>query len=265
MTPAEAARLADLALEAAGAAAEVALERRRSGLLVGTKSTPTDLVTDADRAAEATLVERLLTARPDDGVLGEEGAEREGTSGIVWVIDPIDGTTNFVYDHPGWSVSVAACAEGRPLAAAVVVPSLRRSYRAARGGGAYEDGRLLRLAEPPQLAAALVATGFGYDPARRAAQADVLRGLLPRIRDVRRMGAASVDLCSVAAGRIDAYYERGLAPWDMAAGWLVATEAGALVTDLAGGDPSGDMVIAAAPGLHGDLRGLLEELLADHS
>ncbi len=265
MTPAEAARLADLALEAAGAAAEVALERRRSGLLVGTKSTPTDLVTDADRAAEATLVERLLTARPDDGVLGEEGAAREGTSGIVWVIDPIDGTTNFVYDHPGWSVSVAACAEGRPLAAAVVVPSLRRSYRAARGGGAYEDGRRLRLAEPPQLAAALVATGFGYDPARRAAQADVLRGLLPRVRDVRRMGAASVDLCSVAAGRIDAYYEWGLAPWDMAAGWLVATEAGALVTDLDGGDPSSDMVIAAAPGLHRDLRGLLEALLAERS
>ena len=261
MTPAEAAQLADLAVSAAEAAAEVALERRRSGLLVGTKSTPTDLVTDADRAAEATLVDQLLTARPDDGVLGEEGAEREGTSGIVWVIDPIDGTTNFVYDHPGWSVSVAACAEGKPLAAAVVVPSLRRTYRAARGGGAYEDGRRLRLGEPPQLAGARVATGFGYDAARRAVQADVLRGLLPRVRDVRRMGAASVDLCSVAAGRVDAYYEWGLSPWDMAAGWLVATEAGAVVTDLSGRDPSAEMVIAAPPALHRDLSALLGELL----
>lgn len=263
MTPAEAARLADLATTAASAAAEVALERRRSGLLVGSKSTPTDLVTDADRAAEATLVEVLLAERPDDGVLGEEGTDRPGTSGIVWVIDPIDGTTNFVYDHPGWSVSVAACAEGRPLAAAVVVPSLRRTYRAARGGGSYEDGRRLRLDEPPPLATALVATGFGYDPARRAAQADVLRELLPRVRDIRRMGAASVDLCSVAAGRIDAYYEWGLAPWDMAAGWLVATEAGALVTDLSGGDPSPEMVLAAAPALHRDLGGLLGELLTN--
>lgn len=179
--------------------------------LIDTKSTSTDMVTEMDRASEALLVRRLQELRPDDGIVGEEGASRPGTTGVVWVVDPLDGTTNYLYRHPGWNVSVGATVDGVPAVGAVVVPSQGDTFAAATGHGASRNGRPLRIAAPAPLATALVGTGFGYDPAIREVQARALTRLIARIRDVRRMGAAAADLCSVACGRLDAYYEAGLA------------------------------------------------------
>jgi myo-inositol-1(or 4)-monophosphatase len=258
------AELAALALDTARAAAALAVRLRAAPLEIDTKSSGTDMVTNADRAVEALIVERLRDARPNDGVLGEEGAGGDHGSldaEIVWIVDPIDGTTNFVYDHPGWAVSIAARlggVEGDEVVGAVVVPGLGDEFVAVSGAGATCNGRSITIRSPPPLAEALVATGFGYDPARRARQAAGLTTVLPRIRDIRRVGAASVDLCSVGIGRVDAFYELGLKPWDLAAGGLVATEAGARVADLHGGRPGPDGVLVAAhPGLWDALSELL--------
>lgn len=234
-------------------AAETA-ELLRSGLgrartQVDTKSTGTDMVTEMDRAAEAHIVERLLGARPDDGILGEEGTDRTGTSGVRWVVDPLDGTTNYLYELPGFAVSIAAELDGE-VAVGVVHDVVRdECFSAVRGGGATRNGQVVRASELTDPALALVATGFSYDAARRARQAEVLVEVLPRVRDVRRFGAAAVDLCSVACGRVDAYYERGLAPWDLAAGGLIAAEAGAVVRTFPGVGPGSHGVVAAAPGV----------------
>ncbi len=252
--------LAELALDVARAAARHAQELRLGVLDITTKSTGTDMVTDADRASERLIIEQLLTARPDDGVLGEEGGERVGTSGVRWVIDPIDGTTNFVYDHPGWAVSIGAEVDGTVVAGAVVSPTIGAEYHAARGEGAFLCGRRIQLGPPPPLAEALVATGFGYAADRRARQGAVIAQLLPRVRDIRRMGAAAVDLCSLAAGRVDAYYESGLQAWDLAAGGLVATEAGARIGALDGGDARPGDVLGCHPDLYDELFDLLHEL-----
>lgn len=256
--------LAALALDTARAAAALAVELRAAPLEVDTKSTRTDLVTNADRAVEALIVERLRAARPDDGVLGEEGAGGDHGSldaEVVWIVDPIDGTTNFVYDHPGWAVSIAARlggVGGDDVVGAVVDPRHGDEFVAIRGAGATRNGHPITIGPPAPLAEALVATGFGYDPARRARQAEVFVTVLPHIRDTRRMGAASVDLCSVGIGRVDAYYELGLAAWDLAAGVLVATESGARVEELHGGRPQPDgIVVAAHPGLWDELAELL--------
>jgi myo-inositol-1(or 4)-monophosphatase len=224
---------------------------------VGTKSSPTDMVTEIDRASEQLIVDAIRTVRPDDGVLGEEGADDSGTSGVRWIIDPIDGTTNYLYAHPGFAVSVAAEVDGIAAVGVVHDPLHGDVFHAARGRGACRNNEPIHVSSKADLATALVATGFAYDPERRRLQAAVLTDVLPRIRDVRRMGAASVDLCSVACGRVDAYYERGLSPWDLAAGSLIATEAGALVGDLEGGPPSGDFVLAANPTLFVPMRSLL--------
>jgi myo-inositol-1(or 4)-monophosphatase len=224
---------------------------------VGTKTSPTDMVTEMDRASEALVVAGLLRARPDDGVLGEEGTTRPGTSGVRWVVDPLDGTTNYLYGFPAWAVSVAAEVAGEVVAAAVADPSHGEVFTATRGGGAACNGRPLALDPGPLLETALVGTGFSYESGRRARQAAVLAEVLPRVRDVRRAGAAALDLCWVAAGRLDAFYERGLQPWDLAAGALVATEAGACTGDLDGGPPSTAFALAAAPGLFDPLCGLL--------
>jgi myo-inositol-1(or 4)-monophosphatase len=226
---------------------------------VGTKSSATDLVTDMDRAAERLIVEQLLGARPDDGVEGEEGHRRRGSSGVTWVIDPIDGTTNYVYGFPGFAVSIAARVGDQAAAGVVVDPLHGDIFSAVRGAGATRNGEPIRTSQATDLPAALVATGFSYEAPRRARQAMVLTQVLPAVRDIRRMGAASVDLCWVACGRVDAYYERGLKPWDHAAGALVAAEAGAAVGDLDGGPPSGDFVLAAAPALFAPLQALLTE------
>jgi fructose-1,6-bisphosphatase/inositol monophosphatase family enzyme len=247
--------LLTLAADAAGAAAELLLARlHEARALVETKTSGTDMVTDVDRASEALLIERLLGARPHDGFLGEETGERVGTSGVRWVVDPLDGTTNYLYGFPGFNVSVAAEDEHGTVVGVVVDPSLGETYRAARGGGATRNGAPIRCSAKADLATALVATGFGYDPARRGRQGAVAAAVLPRIRDLRRMGSAAVDLCSVAGGRVDAYYERGLNPWDWAAGSLIATEAGATV----GSQEELGYCLAAPPALFDALRGLLD-------
>ena len=248
--------LARSVAEAAGTLLLEGSARRRTS--VDTKTSPTDVVTEMDRASEALLVEGLLRARPDDGVLGEEGTTRPGTSGVQWVVDPLDGTTNYLYGLPAWAVSVAAEVDGRVVAAVVADPSHGEVFAATRGGGATCNGRPLAVGDGPGLATALVGTGFSYDAERRARQAAVLREVLPRVRDVRRAGAAALDLCWVAAGRLDAFYERGLQPWDLAAGALVAAEAGARTGDLDGGPASTAFALAAAPGLFTPLRDLLE-------
>jgi myo-inositol-1(or 4)-monophosphatase len=221
------------------------------------------MVTDMDRASERTIVEGILAARPDDAVVGEEGADRAGTTGIRWIIDPIDGTTNYVYGHPGFAVSIAAertdpaTGTAEVIVGVVADPLHREVFTAIAGGGAFRNGDPISCSTTVELGRALVATGFSYESKRRSRQATVLTHLLPAVRDIRRMGAASVDLCSVACGRVDAYYERGLKPWDFAAGALVAREAGALVADLDGGSASEAFTLAATPALHVPLAELL--------
>ncbi len=258
--------LSALALEAARAAGELLLARP-DHLPVDTKSSPTDVVTAMDRRSEELLVSRLLGARPDDGLLGEEGGQRLGTSGVRWVVDPLDGTVNYLYGHPVWAVSVAAEVDGQPAVGVVHCPAVAETYVGVRGRGAWRlagDGRrALQVGRPPELAAALVGTGFGYTEQRRQSQGRVIGAVLPRVRDVRRVGAASVDLCWVADGRLDAYWEKGLKPWDLAAGQVVATAAGAQVMGLRGMPAGEELVLAAAPGLAGPLHDLLCDLGAD--
>jgi myo-inositol-1(or 4)-monophosphatase len=253
--------LVDLAARVAERAGDLLLDglhRRR--VLVETKSTGTDMVSEMDRASEALIVEALLAARPDDSIVGEEGSARDGTSGVRWVIDPLDGTTNYLYAHPGWGVSIAAETREGVVAGVVLDPVHGDLFTATFGGGARRNGQPIACSDQQVLAHALVATGFGYQPVRRGAQAQVLVGLLPQIRDIRRMGAAAVDLCSVACGRVDAYFERGLAWWDLAAGSLIAAEAGAVLSSLDGGPVQAGSVMAAAPGIAAALRDCLSAL-----
>jgi myo-inositol-1(or 4)-monophosphatase len=237
--------------------AELARARHAGAPSASTKTSHTDMVTTMDLWAEERIVSRLLDARPDDGVLGEEGTAIAGTSGIRWCIDPIDGTTDYLYDHPGYSVSIAAIADGQPVVGVVADPALDQVFSAVRGHGAWRDNAPLRVSECHELSVALVGTGFSYDPARRGKQGLVLAQVLPKVRDMRRMGGAALDLCSVGCARLDAFYERGLNLWDVAAGGLVAAEAGALVTDLEGRPTWSGMVVAAPPRLHEALVALL--------
>lgn len=256
--------LLELAEGVAREAGRLIVDERPQGLEVAdTKTTATDVVTEMDTRSERLIVERLAAARPDDGFLGEEGSSRPGSSGVRWVVDPIDGTVNYLYGYPAYAVSVAAAVGDEVVAGAVVNPVSGEVFTAARGHGAWLNGRRLEPVAPPPLELAMVATGFGYDPRRRARQADVLRQLLPVVRDVRRAGAASLDLCAVATGRVDAYYEQGLKPWDLAAGGLVAEEAGAVVVGLHGRPAGEPMVVAGRQPLVGQLLLLLEELDAD--
>lgn len=251
-----------LATRAAREAAEYVRAERPSGRVevAATKSSDTDPVTRIDRGAERVVVERLLAERPDDGVMGEEGGVREGTSGVRWVIDPIDGTVNFVYGIERYAVSVAAELDGEVVAGAVVDVVHGTAWLAARGHGAVRERgdvrETLRLPEPPPLASALVGTGFSYDPDRRARQGAAVARLLPQVRDVRRIGAASLDLCSVADGTLDAYVEEGLQPWDHAAAGLVVTEAGGA---LGGHDgrPGERLVTAVHPGLEAEFSAVV--------
>jgi len=207
------------------------LRRRAGGVDVSaTKSTVTDLVTEVDCWAEERIVARILDARPDDAVLAEEGAGVAGTSGVRWLVDPIDGTTNFVYGHPGFSVSIGVEVDNRPVAGVVVDPLLGDEFCAAHGQGATRNGRPVRVSSVSDPAAALVATGFAYDSERRRLQAEALVTVLPRVRDVRRVGGAALDLASVSCGRVDAYFEWGLSPWDCSAGSVLVTEAGGVIT-----------------------------------
>lgn len=237
--------------------------------VAATKSSDVDPVTAMDLASEE-LVRRLLrAARPDDGLLGEESGLEAGTSGLTWVVDPIDGTVNYLYGLPSYAVSLAVVA-GEPdparwtaVAGAVHCVPDGRTWSAGHGQGADLDGGAVSVNAPRSLATSLVGTGFGYTVARRRQQARVLAEVLPRVRDVRRIGSAAVDLCTVASGGLDAFYERGLNPWDLAAGALVVTEAGGVVTGLRGGPPGAAMTVAGPAGTVAALAELLAGLDAD--
>lgn len=253
------ATISRVALDTAVEAADL-LRRgiEREDLVISTKSTGTDMVTEMDEASERLIVERLLGARPDDGMLGEEGTDVRGTSGVRWIVDPLDGTTNYLYGHTGCNVSIAAEVDGRLEVGVVVDIIANEVFVGVRGEGATRNGvPMPQLPAPPDLDGALIATGFGYEPVRRIAQAELLGRIIGQLRDVRRMGAAATDLCSVAAGRVDAYYERGLAAWDHSAGSVIAMACGARVTGLDDPAPSDDFVVAAHPDLHGPLTELL--------
>jgi myo-inositol-1(or 4)-monophosphatase len=253
--------LLEAAVEAACEAADLLVAHRRGGTVAvtDTKSSPTDVVTTADAASEALLRARLYDGRPGDGWLGEESgaaeaaARHEGvTSGVRWIVDPLDGTVNYLYDLPGWAVSVAAEVDGQVVAGCVVVPSAGEVFAAVLGGGGTCNGQPLTVSGCTELSQALVATGFSYEREVRSVQGEVVARLLPEVRDIRRFGAAAVDFCSLAAGRVDAFYEAGLKPWDRAAGALIAREAGATVTE--GDDGS---VIAASPAIFEPVRRLV--------
>ncbi|MEP6870740.1 MAG: inositol monophosphatase family protein [Anaerolineaceae bacterium] len=226
--------------------------------LIDTKSSPTDMVTEVDRAAEALIVGRILTARPNDGLLGEEGASRAGSSGVRWVIDPLDGTTSYVYGYPAYSVSIAAELRGETVAGVVYDAAHGLLYSAARGRGAFCDERPITVSGEARVGHALCGTGFGYDPARRAKQGAMVAQVLPRIRDIRRGGSAALDLCWVASGRLDAYFEQGLNAWDMAAGVLIVQEAGGVTGWAEGLTPK--CLVAANPALFGPIESMLNAL-----
>jgi len=257
-----------LAEDVAREAGRLIVDGRPADLRVAaTKSSPTDVVTEMDRASEDLLRTRLAQARPDDGLHGEEGGLQAGTSGVTWLVDPIDGTVNYLYGIPVYAVSVAAVVGDtttpgawRPVAGVVHNPAGDETWAAGLGLGARLDGRALRAAEPPPLAGALLGTGFGYFAGRRAVQSRVLASLLPRCRDIRRIGSAAIDICMVATGRFDGYFERGLNPWDLAAAMLVAEEAGVRVLGIDGLPPQHHMVVAAADPLVDVLVGELEAL-----
>ena len=239
-----------LALRLALQAGALVTAGRAAGLTdVRTKGTPTDMLTEFDQASEAVIMAGLRAERPLDGFVGEEGSSRQTESGITWFVDPIDGTTNFVYDLPGYAISIGAADERGMLVGVVHNPRLGETFTAIRNRGAHLDGRSIHPSGLTDLLTALVATGFGNEPERRALQGALVAKLLPSIRDIRRLGAASIDLCHVASGRVDAYYEEGLGPWDLAAGGLIAAEAGCTCTDLQGGPISNRQIVVATPGI----------------
>lgn len=257
----------NLAARIAREVGDLIVDGRRGGVgRVVTKSSPTDLVTEWDTRAEALIRRRLMQWRPDDGVLGEEGETIHGSSDITWVVDPIDGTTNFAFGLAGYAVSIAAVDAVGAIAAAVYAPAVRELFVAARGHGAWLHGEALQCSNQAAVSLALIGTGFAYDPAVRRQQWDVLAERAMNLRDIRRIGAASLDLCYVACGRLDAYFEQNLQPWDMAAGVLIAREAGAKVTDFAGNPVSRGDVLASGPLIHADLVTLLSlpRALGDH-
>ena len=246
-------------------AAATALRMRAEAITdVRTKSTDTDVVTAADRAVERQVVAALAAERPGDGVLGEEyGDSAEAATGPVrWILDPIDGTVNYLYGLPQYAVSLAAEVDGVVVAGVVHNPATGDEWTATLGGGAWRAGRRLAGSARTTLDQTLLATGFGYDQARRAYQGAVVAALLTRVRDIRRFGAASLDLCMAAEGSVDAYFEKGLNPWDHAAGGLVATEAGLLVSGLDGLPAGADMLVAAPPAIFTALHDALVELAA---
>ncbi|CAM5561894.1 MULTISPECIES: inositol monophosphatase family protein [Streptomyces] len=270
MTDVQPSDLLALAREAARRAGDLLRDGRPADLAVAaTKSSPIDVVTEMDIAAEKLITDVISGRRPQDGFLGEEGAATEGTSGIRWVIDPLDGTVNYLYGLPTWSVSIAAEQDGETVAGVVAAPMRGETYHAVRGGGAWATGpwegeRRLTCRPTAPLDQALVSTGFNYVSEVRTHQAEVARRLIPLLRDIRRSGSAAIDLCDLAAGRLDGYYERGLNAWDVAAGDLIAREAGAVTGGRPGERPSRDLTVAATPGVFEPLQRLLEDFGAWH-
>ena len=235
--------LLDLAVKIAKEAGELLLNRPDQ-LSIDTKSSDIDIVTQMDRASEKLIVAAILAARPDDGIIGEEGADRPSKSGLTWVVDPIDGTVNYLYNMAGWSVSIAIKDQQGTVVGVVYSPTINSLFTATRGGGAYENGVRIACNEPVELNRALLATGFAYKAQLREQQIAQFNSLIMNIRDYRRNGSAAIDICHVASGAVDGYYEMGLYEWDRAAAELIATEAGAIVT------VHGELTIAAGAHLH---------------
>jgi myo-inositol-1(or 4)-monophosphatase len=250
--------LLDLAVRLAREAAAL-IRDRPADLGADTKATPTDAVTVTDRASERLILAGLAAARPQDAVVAEEsGSSGDATTdGVRWYVDPLDGTVNYLYDLPQYAVSIAAEVAGDVVAGVVLDVASGDTYTATRGGGAYCNGHRLACRGETDPALALVATGFSYDAERRAAQGKVVGALLPRVRDIRRMGAAALDLCAVAAGRVDGYFEERLKPWDWAAGALIAREAGARTGTVGGGPLESSIALAANPVLYEALESML--------
>jgi myo-inositol-1(or 4)-monophosphatase len=259
--------LRSVAVGVAREAGDMLADRAGQVEVAATKSSPTDVVTEMDRRSEELIRARILAGRPTDAILGEEGGQTGDADDapVRWVIDPLDGTVNYLYGLHDWAVSVAAEAGGEIVAGAVYVPARAEMFCAVRGQGAWlqageSDWKPLHCRPGVPLDQALVGTGFGYQAGRREVQGAVVAALLPRVRDIRRIGVASVDLCAVGAGRLDGFYERGLNYWDWAAGALVAAEAGASVGGLNGAPVSSSMTVAAGPGLFGPLTAALVAL-----
>ena len=252
--------LSELAQDIARQAGQIALKYKADGLTdIGTKSSDVDMVTAADKACEEYIVERLASDRPDDGLKGEEGASKESQSRITWHIDPIDGTTNFIYGLP-FGVSIGAAIRDKPVAGVVYKPFSDQMYAANLGGGSTLNGKQLKVNDVSKLNVSLVGTGFYYDANVRALQAENLTSFISKVRDIRRSGAASLDLCSVASGEIDAYFEIGLNSWDVAAGLLIATEAGAVTKHPFRADwDKGTQLVIGAPDIVNDLHKLVGE------
>ena len=242
--------LKNLAVEIAKNAGSLLLNRPKQ-LDISTKTSDIDVVTQMDRASERFIVEEILKARPDDGIIGEEGADRPSKSGYTWVIDPIDGTVNYLYNMAGWSVSIAVKDLQGTVVGVVYSPTIDSLYTAIRGGGAFLNGSKISCNNPIELNRALIATGFAYRSELREQQISQFNELIMKIRDYRRNGSAAIDICHVASGQVDGYYEMGLLEWDRAAAELVATEAGAKVS------VHGELTIAAGPYLYGKLTEML--------
>ena len=246
-----------LAIELLNLAESIALKagsllvNRPSKFDLDEKSGVFDFATQMDHESEKLIVSEILAARPDDGLIGEEGANRESKSGVTWVIDPIDGTVNYLYDIPGWCISIAAKDRDGGLAGVVYSPATQSLWKAHRGGGAFLNGNPIKCNDPVALNRALVGSGFAYDLEKRKIQAALIARLLPEIRDLRRLGACAVDMCHVASGSLDAYFEAGVNEWDYAAAGLIATEAGAMISvDTGIWNGEKNMVIVAGPALH---------------
>jgi myo-inositol-1(or 4)-monophosphatase len=261
-TAAEYRALHDLAVGVVEEAAALLLANLQGTRSVDSKTSPTDAVTEMDRASETLIVQRLLAARPDDGLLGEEGASRDGTSGVRWVIDPLDGTVNYLYRRAAFSVSIAAEVDGQPVAGVVVDPQRGETFHAWLGGGAWLNDARVHCSDVATLDRALVGTGFDYVPAHRRRQGLLFAEIIDVVRDIRREGSAALELCAVACGRQDAYYERGPHWWDAAAGSLIVREAGGMAEALhppvlPEGAWAIDTWIEAAPAIADDFRALI--------
>lgn len=248
-----------LATQAAREAGALLLELWRSPATgIRSKSSATDLVSEADERAERAIVSAIRQRRPDDALVAEEGSSARGSSGVSWYVDPLDGTINYLYGIPHWSVSICCADSSGPLAAAVFDPLRNELFSATRGGGARLGEQHLAVTDKRELASALIATGFGYDAAQRATQGRILADVMGEVRDIRRFGSAALDLCYVAAGRVDAYFESVDKPWDWMGGAMLVREAGGRVTELTPANPAFPRIIASGAGIHDGLVALLD-------
>lgn len=259
-----------LALDIAKSTSEILVKQRPENMEVESKSTPVDIVTEMDKAAERHIVERIKAVRPNDSFLGEEGTALapDNPSNVKWIIDPIDGTVNYFYNHPYWAISIGVEVDGEIQVGVVAAPLLHETFYASKDGGAFllHDGvkTKLKTNTGATIDKALVATGFGYDPERRKKQGALLAELVSIVRDTRRAGAASLDFCYVAAGRLDAYYEFGLFPWDFAAGSIIVSEAGGRIGGLSGDKLGGDWSLCANSDLFEEIDLIISKLAKKH-